>query len=247
MAKMTLLEIVQSALNSMDSDRVDSISDTEESSQIALVAKEVYYNLINREEWEFLNKGILLTSPADPNNPTQFDLPDNIRFITRFSYNVSTTPEKYYKDLEYLSHDEFFRRTATEGTVNTQEVTIDSGLRFFVRTDHMPQYFTTVDDRVLICDAFDSDVESFLDPAKVSASAITIPTWTESDSFVPELPTHFFPLFLAEVKNASHRYFKQAPSAQDEVRVAQQLAQLRRQSARTHTKHEFLRNKYGRR
>jgi hypothetical protein len=52
--KMTLLEIVQSTLSSMDSDAVNNINDTIESTQVAEVAKEVYYELDDRD-WETLS------------------------------------------------------------------------------------------------------------------------------------------------------------------------------------------------
>jgi hypothetical protein len=42
-AKMTLLEIVQDVLNDMDSDEVNSISDTVEATQIANICRSVYY------------------------------------------------------------------------------------------------------------------------------------------------------------------------------------------------------------
>ena len=52
MSKKTLLEITQSVLSSMNSDNVNSISDIEESLQVAEKAREVYEDLMALEDWE---------------------------------------------------------------------------------------------------------------------------------------------------------------------------------------------------
>ena len=46
--KYTLLQLVQTIASSMDSDEVNSISDSTESLQIANIVRSVYYDLINR-------------------------------------------------------------------------------------------------------------------------------------------------------------------------------------------------------
>ena len=50
MAKYTLLEIVQKTLSAMESDRVDTIDEVEESVQIAEMAQDVFYEIINDGE-----------------------------------------------------------------------------------------------------------------------------------------------------------------------------------------------------
>ena len=65
MAKLTLLEIVQDIMNDMDSDEVNSISDTEESSQIAQIVKTTYFEILGRRDWPHLSKFTNLNSISD--------------------------------------------------------------------------------------------------------------------------------------------------------------------------------------
>lgn len=245
MAKMTLLEITQSVLNSMDSDFVTSIGDTEESNQVALVAKECYLELINREEWGFLKRGLTLTSPASALNPTQFGVPDNVRRLTYVGYNVAASGDAQYRELKPVSLECFLQDYAYE-TTESVAITYPNGLKFFVRSDRMPSVYTTIDDQNIIVDSFDGDVDTYLTLSKLSAFGFVIPSFDIEDDFVPDLPTHMFPLYLAEVKNNCHRYFKQAPSAMDERKTLRQLAQARRQDTRILTKHDYYKNRYGR-
>jgi hypothetical protein len=48
--KRTLLEMVQSILSDMDSEDVNSISDTNEAEQIASVIEDTYYNIISARD-----------------------------------------------------------------------------------------------------------------------------------------------------------------------------------------------------
>ena len=51
---MTLLEMVQSLLSSLEGDNVNSISDTQEALQVAQVVKDTYFSLISRRYWSFM-------------------------------------------------------------------------------------------------------------------------------------------------------------------------------------------------
>ena len=247
MAKKTLLQLVQSTLNAMDSDYVTTIGETEESNQVAQVAEEVYLELINREEWEFLNRGIVLTSAMSTATPTLFTVPATVRRMTYFGYQTQTSPSHYQK-LDYLPPDEFLSRsTSAAQDGSNQLVTLNSGLRLYTRNDRAPQFFTSFDDTHIVCDSFDSAVETFLSPTKVTASAFVIPVFTLSDSFTPDLPAHMFPFYLAELKETCFQYFKQTQSNPDRIKSLRQLAQARRQSGRIVNKHDYYANKYGRR
>ena len=69
--KETLLELVQGCLSVMDSDRVDSLMGTEESIQLADLARDVYYELINRDEFPAFEETFQLTGAADVLFPTK--------------------------------------------------------------------------------------------------------------------------------------------------------------------------------
>lgn len=54
MAKLTLLDIVQDILSDMDSDTVNSITDSVESLQIAQIVKTTFFEIITEGEWPHL-------------------------------------------------------------------------------------------------------------------------------------------------------------------------------------------------
>ena len=54
--RTTLLKIVQSILNDMDSEAVNSISDTVEAQQIGSIVEDTYYNMISAREIPEHNK-----------------------------------------------------------------------------------------------------------------------------------------------------------------------------------------------
>jgi len=54
--KLSLLDITQKILSSLDSDPVNSIDDTVESIQVADIVKESYYSLMAERDWPFLHE-----------------------------------------------------------------------------------------------------------------------------------------------------------------------------------------------
>ena len=73
--KTTLLQIVQSILSDMDSEEVNSISDTTEALQIASVVEDTYYNIVAARDIPEHNTLIFLTSLVDSTRPTHFQYP----------------------------------------------------------------------------------------------------------------------------------------------------------------------------
>ena len=65
MPKLTLLDMTQRILSSMDADAVNSYTDTIESEQVAYIVRDAYYDLINNIEIPEHRKLITLTALAD--------------------------------------------------------------------------------------------------------------------------------------------------------------------------------------
>ena len=78
MAKMTLLDIVQDIMSDMDSDEINSISDTAESLQVAQIVKTTYYNIIDGKNYAFLYELFKLTASGTDDRPTHMKLPEDI-------------------------------------------------------------------------------------------------------------------------------------------------------------------------
>jgi len=207
MAKMTLLDIVQDILNDIDGDEVNSISDTEESTQVAQIVKTTYYEMLGRRNWPHLSKLTVLTSLADSSHPTYLNTPENMSRMEWFKYNKIKSGEtkNRYDTIVWKDPDEFIALTNDRDVskTNVEEITDFDGAKFQIFNDKAPKYFTSFDDRYIVMDAYDSDVEATVQGSKTQVRLYLLPDWTVDDTFIPDLPSETFPALLAEAKSVS--------------------------------------------
>jgi len=203
--KSTLLQIVQSILNDMDSEDVNSISDTVEAQQIASVVEDTYYNIIAAREIPEHNRLLSLTALSNSAKPTHFKYPTNVKHITRVEYNVGTSSDKNFKEIAWVDPVVFLDRMNEDGLL---VATYDGNLDIFVTNDTAPSYYTSFDDEYIIMNSYDASVEATLQASKSRAFGSVYPTFTQSDSFVPDLDNTLFPLLLAEAKSTCFSLFK---------------------------------------
>lgn len=196
--------MVQSILNDMTSDNVNSISDTEESEQVASTIKDTYFNLLNTLDKIPEHKELVqLEALSDSARPNYLKIPDNVTGIDWVKYNVSTDSVKRYTTIDFLEPAEFLDRIYQRNSdaTNVQSVTDISGVELLIINDKKPEWYTSFDDEYLVFDSFDSSVDSTLQESKSLSFALVEPTWTTSDTFVPDLDSNLFPLLLAEAKS----------------------------------------------
>lgn len=202
--KMTLLEIVQDVLNDMDSDEVNSISDTVEATQIANICRSVYYDVITTVDLPEHTELTRVIGLSDSTRPNFMDA-DSVTEIKELRYNVSeTTGELEYKLIYYVPPHEFVQRIVKRDTTSSEVIIVTdptSGVSLPILNNKMPDYFTSFDDRYLCFDSYDSSVESTLQTNKTMVIGIKIPSFTLTDGSVPDLDDTIFPYYLAEVKS----------------------------------------------
>ena len=223
--KMTLLEIVQDILNSMDSDQVNTISETIEADQVAQVVKTTYYELISRRDWPHLKEMFQLDASGSTSYPSHMSLPDRIVEMNEVMYNIAELGEtrKKYKAIEYLTPDKFLWYTNARNSDSSNiTVIVDySGVDLLIRTDTAPSFWTSFDDENIVFDSYDSAVDTTLQQSKTQCYGIRHPVWTVSDAFTPDLPDDAFPLLLAEAKSIAQfqvRQFQDQAAAQQAQR-----------------------------
>lgn len=243
----TVLQYVQKALNVCDSDAVDSISDTEESLQVADYLEEAYLELINREDWKFLEQPVTLTAFADLTQPTSFHIAEEIKSFKYIAYNVAEDgADAEYEQLTYLEPVEFVKRFSAPGS-NRALVNVGDRVSFYVDTDKAPKYYTHFEGETdIVCNAYRSDIESTLVASKINGFAYVIPAFTQDDEFVPELPNSMIPLLQATLNAVCKQYLDDDVSPVDERRAGRGLAQARRVHSKSTTRKYYTR-KYGRR
>ena len=218
MGKMTLLEIVQSVLSDLDSDEVNSITDTVESTQVMNIAKDIYYSLTNDRVWPTHKIVTSLTALSDTDYPTHFDMADNVKEIEWVKYNVADSGDPVdYKTITYLEPERFIDIVLSRDSSasNVQTVT-DGNMVLLIKNDQDPTYFTSFDDDKIIFDSFDEDVSTTLEESRIMVLATVEPSWTNSDTFTPDIPSKAFPYYLSEVKSTAFVKIKQSPSPKDE-------------------------------
>ena len=93
--KLTLLDYVQTILSSLESDEVNSISDTPESMQVANIVKQTYYNIIARSDLPEHKQLINLNPSLDETQPVVMNIPAGVHkiyWLKYFNSNVNSFP-----------------------------------------------------------------------------------------------------------------------------------------------------------
>lgn len=225
--RYTLLEIVQEILNDMDSDNVNSIFDTFESEQVAVIVRSAFFSMMSTREWPHIKQLIQLTPSSDPALPTHMYVPDDVTRMVFINYDTRKTGEtkKRYQKVTWREPQEFLQ------LINQQNSDIDevdiiqdpSGIELLIRNDRHPTFYTSFDDKTLIFNAYDSEVDDTLQNSKIQAQAYVMPEWQMTDTFVPDLPTEAFMALVEEAKSRAMVKLKQQedPKAEQEAQRQQ--------------------------
>lgn len=205
--KRTLLEMTQSILSDMDSEGVNSISDTVEASQIASVIEDTFFNIIAARDIPEHKQLIKLTSLSNSAKPSHFTYPANTRKLELVQYNIGTTTPNY-KTIVYVDPMTFISRM-DESSSNVVVVTdVKGGTPLYIRNDRMPSYYTSFDDENIVMDSFDISVDVILQTSKTRAYGYIYPTFNQTDDFVPDIDDTMLPYLLAEAKSVCFSLFK---------------------------------------
>lgn len=232
--KMSLLDIVQDILSDMSSDEVNSIDDTPESLQVAQIVRATYYAMISNRNWPHTKRLIELTPSGDNNLPVHMFVPENVKEMVLVNYDTARLGDtrKIYKEVKWLDNDAFlFFLNARNSTDSNSEVVIDpSGIELIIANNKAPQYYTSFDDETVVFDSYDKEVDTTVQADKVQAIAYVIPSWTHSDSFIPDLPAEAFPALLEESKSRAMFKLKEVQDFKAEQEASRQQRWLSRKA-----------------
>lgn len=234
MAKKTLLQIVQKILNDIDGDEVNSIDDTIESSQVASIVESTYDAMMSRRNWPHTRKLIKVQASGDNNLPTHMTMQDSIKEISFVYYNkakLSQGDRRVNEEVDYLEPDDFLRLISRRDNTQANYMTVidpSSLTQMTIRTDAAPTYFTSFDDKVLIFDSFDSQVEDTLQNSKVQVYAYTMPDWVRDNDAIPDLPEAAFSALIEEATSSAAVKVRQQPDQKAEQESQRQNKWLAR-------------------
>lgn len=234
MAKLTVLDMVQDILSDMNSDEVNTITDTLESMQVARIIGSTFHEMMANKNWPHLKKLALLDSSTEVTKPTHMKMPDGIKELHTVYYNKIRNGETKMRltAIDYVTPDAFLRSSANLNSDNddVQEVVDFSGVKILIKNDTGPTCYTSFDDEYLIFDSYDSEVDNTLQSSKTQCHITISPTFVLSDSHIPDLPDEAFPGLLAEAKSTSFARIKQAPDGKSEQQSKRQRSWLSRKS-----------------
>lgn len=234
MAKKTLLQIVQKILNDIDGDEVNSIDDTIESSQIASIVESTYDAMMSRRNWPHTRKLIKVLASGDINLPTHMTLQDSIKEISLVYYNKAKLihgARRINEEVTYLEPDDFLRVISRRDNTQPNYMTVvdpSSLTEMTIKTDTAPTYFTSFDDKVLIFDSYDSQVDTTLQNSKVQVYAYTMPVWVRDDNAIPDLPEAAFSALIEEATSSAAVKVRQQPDQKAEQESQRQNKWLAR-------------------
>lgn len=231
MAKKTLLDIVQDILSDMDSDEVNSINDTIESLQVSQIVKSTYFNIIDGKDWPFLYQFFQLEASGTSLKPTHMKLPETVIDVSIIKYNRRTSTDTFdrFEEIKYKTPEEFLDlvNVRHSDATNMLVVTEASGVKLNIINDQAPMYFTSFDDEYLVFDSYDSILDTTLQTSKTQCQGKVHPTFTLSDTFIPDLPAQMFSYLLNEAKSTCFLVLKQSANQKAEQHS---ISQRRRMS-----------------
>lgn len=256
MAQVTLLEVVQRYLNSVDSWDVDSVFDTVESQQVALIAQEVWERLVQDTNYsQHDSKVTTLDSSADNTKPNYLVIPDNVSRISesRVQYNNATQSdinsgrEVRYEDVKYLEPHDFLSLVGRRVSGGNNSIVVDDydGTKFVVYTNTHPRWCTSFDGKFIIFDSYDSEVDSTLQSSKSRVYYNYEEVFLMEDDFIIPLPEHLTQGYIDMVKAEASETLRQEALPSASLR-ARQFKIKQRQISQVTGNHPHKIKRYGR-
>jgi hypothetical protein len=203
--KLTLLELVQDILSSMESDEVSSISDTVESLECAYTVRGVFFDLVEQRLIPELRRLDKLTALSDSSTPNYLQVPDRIGEIEWIRYNIKADEDDddQFADVKYLTPEAFINlvngRKSTDSNV-VEVPDLGNDVVLLIADDKAPQFYTSFDDKYLCFDSYDADMDSSLQESKSQVYGKYNITWYMEDTFTPPIDDSLFPLLLSEAR-----------------------------------------------
>jgi hypothetical protein len=240
--RYTLLEATQLILSSMGSDEVDSISDTIESADIALLLKSVFYDCATELGLPQQETLVELNASGSSTRPVLMTVPTNVQKIMWLKYDKksATDTRADFQQVNFLEFDDFLRLTSTniDDTVDAAEMTFTANgesHQIVYRTDNHPTWFTAVEDNTLLFDSIDLTVDTTLQKSKTMCWARTYPAWTHSDNFYPPLEPAQFSYFINKAKVRAFNEKKQTPNQEAAIEARRQKIVLQKKKTTVDT------------
>jgi hypothetical protein len=207
----------------MEADTVNDVSETEESELVLNILEQTFFDIV--DEFSLPSKKIndQLTASGTSNKPTHMTIPNDItrvEFVLYDKKNEVSDPINY-EDVWYADPKRFMQliNSRDEDDSTVDKVTDDSGVKFLILNDRNPTWWTSFDDEVMIFDAYDSNLESWLQNSKSWITAWQRPSWSGSNNDKPDIPEHLEQYLFNEAASLAYVNLKQTANQKIEQRA----------------------------
>lgn len=207
----------------MDSDEVNSVSDSVEALQVAEIVRSTYEELVATLKIPERRSLVHLEALADPDRPNYLRIPDNVKDFAWIRYND--------KEVEYVGPESFI----TYVLQNPGDVSVEDfeGVTYTIKNDVDPQYWTCFDDEYIVFSSFNQSEESTLQESKTIAYADMNRAFPLEDDFICDLDANLFPLLINESKAICFVDLKQVSNSKAEQNARRQLVRVQNELGRT--------------
>jgi hypothetical protein len=196
----TVLQLVQSILNDMDSEPINALGDSLEAEQVASILSDTFQDIVYTEDLPEHRELLKLTAASDSAAPTQYTYADNVIRVHRVWYDIqeNTTPTdaaRVYHEITWCDPMDFIDRMDSVGSSGTDYDTIlenSSGTTLRIVNNQHPSYYTSFDNKTIVMNSYNSTYDTTLQASKVRAYGAVVPTIDTTDgSHVVDLsPAH---------------------------------------------------------
>jgi hypothetical protein len=234
----TLLDLVQDILSTLDSDAVSSISDTVEADQVADIVKKTYRDII--DEYQLPGQRVItnLESVSDTDRPNLLKLPDDTQALIHWQYDTRLTPTDplHYSPVEYKPPHEFLRYVNARNSSDVETYSVvyavtDIPIIVDIRTG--PMFWTSFDDKFIVTDNVNLDVDASLQASKTQAWLEKRWVFHKEDDFVINLPENLIALLYRTAENEAYALYKQTVNPKLEQKEKRLRIRAQRNKHRT--------------
>lgn len=212
MSYMTLIEMTNHILSSMGAEPVASINSTVEAGQVVDVIEQSYLRLLPTLHPRSRENIFEMLPSGDPTKPTLMYIPDYIEEVHWVKYNKRPTAstEVEYVDIPFIKFTEFidlmYKLDENDPNVGRFDVEAYPGdtMTVLYRNDKHPDYYTTIDDRILLFDSYDNTVDSTIQNEQILCFGKWRVKFKRSDNWEIPLNAAETALLLEESKRQAH-------------------------------------------